>query len=389
MSCYSALLADSPEYRSVLQAVKTKKFPFGCLGLPPTPKALLIHSLCEQFSRGAFVITPDEAAANKLIADLQTLGSRACLYPARDFNFQTAQSSSKEYEQKRIGALAMALTGETDIVVASAEAVLQRTIPPEELKGRIFRLSSGQEISVDELRRRLVKCGYSASEMVEGPGQFSLRGGILDLFPADRENPVRIEFWGDEIDTIAEFDVISQRRADNLKEIDVSPVSEILFDDPEETANRLEALAKSTRGKNSPKVREALNSDASLLRAGISPGCCDRYLPVAYPEKAALLDYCGDRFLFVCETGGVRERALNAEKLLNEELRELFLDGVLCKGLDDFSITAGELMDGYTVHDTVFFDNFARGSFDVPVRDLVTFLINQLSPWDGSYQILL
>ena len=389
MSCYSSLLSNSPEYRSVLEAIRNKRFPFGCLGMPPMPKALLIHSLCETFSRGALVVTPDEALATKLQSDLQTLGSRACVYPARDFNFQTAESSSKDYEQKRIGALSRILSGSADILIASAEAVLQRTIPPETLKQRIFRLEQGQEIGIDVVRRKLVSCGYSSADLVEGAGQFSVRGGILDIFPADRENPVRIEFWGDEIDTIAEFDVISQRRTDNLTDIAVSPVTEILFDSLDDTADRLEALAKSTRGKNSPKIREALNADAARLRAQLLPGCCDKYLPVAYTENATVLDYFTDSFLFICETGGVRERALNAEKLLNDEIKELFLDGVLCRGLDSYAIPAQDLIDDYSVYDTVFLDNFARGSFDVPVRDLVNFFINQLSPWDGSYKILL
>ncbi len=389
MSCYTNLLSDSPEYRSVVSDIEKKRFPFGCLGLPPTPKALMIHTLCDRFSRGALVITPDEAAATKLAADLTTLGSRACVFPARDFNFQAAESSSREYEQKRLGALARILSGDATILIASAEAALQRTIPPTKLKNRIFSLTPGQEIAIRAIEEKLVKSGYSASDMVEGPGQFSLRGGILDVFPADRDTPVRIEFWGDEIDTIAEFDVLSQRRGDNLEKVDLSPVSEILFDLLEETADRLEALSKSTRGKNSPKIRESLNGDASLLRAGLLPGCCDKYLPLAYQETATVLDYFTDSFLFVCETAGVRERALNAEKLLNDEIKELFLDGVLCKGLDSYAIPAQQLIDSYTVYDTVFLDNFTRGSFDVPVRDLVNFLINQLSPWDGSYQVLL
>ena len=389
MSCFSELLSNSPEYRSVLSAVTRKTFPFGCLGLPPAPKALMIHSLCEQFSRGALVVTPDEAVATKLCADLQTLGSRACVFPARDLNFQAAESSSKEYEQKRIGALARALSGDADILICSAEAALQRTIPPQELKNRIFRLTTGQEITIDAIRERLVKCGYSACDMVEGAGQFSLRGGILDIFPADRDNPVRIEFWGDEIDGIAEFDVLSQRRTDTLKSVDLSPVSEILFASLEEAAGRLEALAKSSRGKNTPKVREWLNADAELLRAGLLPGCCDKYIPVAYDEVATVSDYFTDRFLFVCESAGVRESAVNAEKLLNDELKELFLDGALCRGLDRFAIPAQELIDSYTLFDTVFLDNFTRGSFDVPVKDLINFLIHQLSPWDGSYKILL
>ena len=125
MSCYTNLLSDSPEYRSVVSDIEKKRFPFGCLGLPPTPKALMIHTLCDRFSRGALVITTDEAAATKLAADLTTLGSRACVFPARDFNFQAAESSSREYEQKRLGALARLLSGDATILIASAEAALR------------------------------------------------------------------------------------------------------------------------------------------------------------------------------------------------------------------------------------------------------------------------
>lgn len=389
MSCYSELLKFSSEYKTVLNTLERKQFPFGCLGLPPAPKALVIHSILENTSSGALIIVPDDASAEKLNSDLTTYGTKSCTYPARDFNFQAADSSSKEYEQKRIGALAKIISGECDVLIASAEATLQRTIPPEILKSRIFTLESGMEIPVDAIRKKLIKGGYSACEMVEGAGQFSLRGGILDIFPSDRTDPVRIEFWGDEIDTISEFDILSQRRGDSLDKVDICPVTEILFDSADEFAEKIEALSKGIRTKNAAKVKETLSSDAALLRAGILPGSCDKYIPLVYEERATILDYFTDKLLIVCETSGVKEKALNTEKLSREEIKELFIDGVLCKGLDDFYITFDELVKEYTRRKTVYLDNFARGSFDTPIKDLITFKLNQSSSWDGSYKILL
>lgn len=389
MSCYSELLKFSPEFISLKHTLGRKLFPFGCLGLPPAPKGLVIHAVLEERKGSAVIIVPDEATAERLNSDLLTYGTRSCTYPARDFNFQAADSSSKEYEQKRIGALAKILSGECDVLITSAEAALQRTIPPEILKNRIFTLKPGQESSIEAISKMLVKAGYTACEMVEGAGQFSVRGGILDIFPSDRTDPVRIEFWGDEIDTVAEFDIISQRRGESLDFVDICPVTEILFDSADSFAEKIDALAKTVRTKNGATVKETLSSDASLLRAGILPGSCDKYIPLVYEQKTTVLDYFKDSLFIVCETSGVKEKATNTEKLSREEIKELFLDGVLCRGLDEYIISVDELISSYETHDTIYLDNFARGSFDTPVKDLISFKFNQSSAWDGSYKILL
>lgn len=361
----------------------------GALGLPPASKSLIIHALCEDVSKHALVIMPDEASAVRLRDDLFTLGSKAEVFPARDFNFQAASSESAEYEQKRIGTLAKVLSGETEIIVCSAEAALQRTIPPETLKTRIFSVEPEQILDPTDAKALLVKAGYTFSEMVEGPGQFSQRGGILDIFPTNMSEPVRIEFFGDVVDTVSAFDILSQRRTESLRSVSVSPCSEILFDSEKDFADRLTALAASVKGKNSAKMREALLNDAALLNSGIKPASCDKYFPLSCPAVSTVLDYFADGFLFLCESAGIKEHALACEKQLAEEVRELFLDGVLCKGLDTYALTFEQLKEEYLLRGTVYLDNFARGSFDTPVKSLVNFNINQLSRWDGSYNVLL
>ncbi|MBR3596893.1 MAG: transcription-repair coupling factor [Clostridia bacterium] len=389
MSCYSKLLITSPEYKNIKINLEKGRFPFGVLGLPPTPKAFLIHTLCEENPHGAVVLVPDEATGEKLCADLLTLGSKCVTYPARDFGFYGADSSSREYEQRRIGALSKMLSGECNILILSAEAAMQRTLPKEELISRTFTLTPSMEITTDEIREKLVKCGYSAAEMVEGAGQFSLRGGILDIFSPGSENPVRIEFWGDEIDTISYFDPITQRRTENTESISLTPVTEILFDSYDAFADKLLSIKKGIRSKNADKIKEALTKDEDLLRNGLTPGCCDKYLPLCYEECVTPLDYFPEYLLIAAETAGIKEKAISQEKQHLEELKELFADGILCKGLEGFYTSFSHLQEYYTLYKTIYTDNFARGSFDTPVRDLITFHINQISAWDGSYKLLL
>ena len=388
MNAFTNLIKNGPEYRSVAHDLQMGRFPFGILGLPPVTKSLMVHTLCEDTSHGAIVVFPEEAAAIRCRDDLLTLGTKAYYYPARSFNFYAAESSSREYEQMRIAALSHALGEPGTVIVCGAEALAQRTVPPEILRQKTFSVSGGMSISTDDFRRRLIAAGYTSADMVEGPGQFALRGGILDVFPPNSETPVRIEFWGDEIDTINAFDVLTQRRTDRIEKIDLTPCSEILFDSADHFLASIETLQKGLRGKSAAAARERLQKDADLIAAGLAPGATDKYLPLAYAECATVLDYVPEGLLIVCESSAVKEKLLACEKILYEEIKSLFTEGILCRGLDNYTIDFSKITAFYERRKTVYADNFTRGSFDTPVKDLVSFSISQTSRWDGSYQIL-
>ncbi len=388
MSCFARLLHDCPEYNTIRRTIEKRKLPMGVIGLPPAPKAHLIHALCDDTGRKAFVVMPDEASAVKLCADLVTFGTNAVLYPARDFRFYTAESVSRELEQKRIGALTSFLNKECDVLVFSAEAAIQNTIPPEELRKHSLCLKPGTQIEPKDILYALLSAGYSASDLVEGPGQFASRGGLLDFFPPGSENPIRIEFWGDEIDSLSYFDAQSQRRGEPAEEIRITPSTEVLYDSNLAFGEKIEALANSLRGKNNATAKENLLKDADLLKADVRLACADKYMPLAYEKSATVLDYAEDALLFVCDSFNVKEKATAAVNLLLEEIKELFEDGILCKGLDDYCIDFKKLTAIFEEKGAVYFDNFTRGSFDTPVRELVTFNCSQGSGWDGSYRLL-
>ncbi len=389
MSSFSHLFSTGPEYASIRYDLEKGRYPFGVLGLPPATKHLLIHTLCENTKHGALVVTPDEAAAMKCVDDLAVYGTKAVYYPARDFTFQNVESAGRDYEQLRIGALRTALESEAPVLVCSAEAFIQRTLPPESLRKRILTLRTGQVIAPDALRERLIAAGYSFSEMVEGPGQFSVRGGILDVFPAGGDAPVRMEFWDDEIDSISLFDVLTQRRTDSLSRLEITPCSEVLFDSTAAFIGALKTLAGTLKGKAGAKAKENLQKDIELLEAGLVPGATDKYLPLAYPGTATVRDYLPEALLLVCESGAVKERVTAVNRQLYEEIKALYADGVLCRGLEGYTAEFTDVVRAYERGKTVYIDNFTRGSFDTPVRDLVNYEIGGISRWDGSYQLLL
>ncbi len=392
MSGYTRLLKNCSEYREILNYIKNDVAPSGILGLPASPKAHLIHSLCEDLSRRAVVVLPDEATARKFTSDINEfagLNKKALFFPARDYSFNTNQGQSREYEQLRIQVLSNIIKGDYSVVCCSVEAALQLTISPEELKKRIFRIDLSTSVSVNEIISYLISAGFKRADTVEGAGQYAHRGNIIDFFPPNSAEPIRIELWGDDVDAISTFDTSTQRRTDNLEFCEITPATEIIFDSDEELKNKLSEFLKTVSGKGSRKAKEIISKDIEHLEAGIKLLSVDKYLSLAYESPSSVFDFCKDDLLFVCESGAVKERAESSSKLLMHEIKAQFENGVLTKGLDKFSLTFTELLSIYEKKKVFYIDTFPRGTFDTAVKSLTTFNVQQTAAWNGTLEVLL
>lgn len=389
VSGFSEILSSSIEYSSVKNAVKTSALPMGVIGLSQVHKAHYISSLSEDMGEKCLVICPDEASAVKLAEDLNMFSAGAYHYPARDFNFRQTDSKSLDFEQKRLGVLCRILDGDYNYIVCSIEAAIQLTIPPHELKKHILKLTTETEITTHSIIKLLISAGYVRTEQVDGVGQFSLRGGILDIFAPGHSSPCRVEFWGDSVDSISLFDLETQRRTEVLSEINITPATEILFDSPEIMKEKLEEFLPTVKGKGSVKVKAAINEDIERLSHFMHIASPDRYLSLAYDGVASIFEYMEGKLTFVCESGNVKQRFNASSQLLLEDVRAAFEDGFLTKGLDTYALTWNEVLSEYSVGRTVFVDNLARGSFDVPVKNLVSVTAQQTSRWDGTLSYLL
>lgn len=389
MSCFSGMLASNAGFASLLRASEKNMLPAGVTGLSYLNKVHLIHSLCEESGARAIIITGDEGEAVKIKEDLNTLfaSEDTLLYPARDFSLSSTAGQSREYEHLRLGVLGRMLEGDYKAVVCSIEAAMQFTIPPDVLLSRSFVIEQGMDISIEKVREILVNAGYSPCEMVEGSGQFAVRGGILDFYPPDAPNPIRAEFWGDSIDTMGYFEIVSQRRTENVDKIKITPSVEVLTGDGLKLAEKIEKLAASLRGK-AVKARQALNRDAEMLRSGLKPASTDKYIPLIYETPSTVLNYADDALLFVSDTAKVKERGNAAQTLLLEDIKDFLESGELCRGLDRFALTWAEMKDEYEQRGAIYLDTFARGSFDTPIKTLINMDGRTLAPWGGDYSLL-
>ena len=385
MSCFSKIFEKNTEFISLSQGIDTLNAPVGAIGLSDINKVFVVHSLCAQKRKKAFIITPDEASAVKFYENLSQLQKGVYLYSKREFTFLEVEGISREYEQLRLGVLSKIINGNYTAVVASIGAAIQLTMPPGELKKRSFKIQAGDTINLEEITNRLIKAGYSRYDQVDGSSQFAIRGGLLDIFPPGAGSPVRIELWGDTVDSIAKFDVSTQRRNDVVKEIEIIPSTEVLFESNEKQAKAIEKLASSLTGK-ATKAREKLYADCDKLNQGVSLRCNDKYLPLAYNSKG-IFDYF-EGMLFVCESARVKEKCTSQNRLMNEELKWLLENGTLCKGMDKFLLSFDELCEIYEQNNAIYFDSLPRGSFDTPVKNLSSFQAQSINTWSGSFSQL-
>ena len=384
-------MADSlAEYRkSVDHILSDEPVPLLVTGLSHIHKAHFLASLSyENIPFPVLVITESEASAARLTEDINTMcgGTPAYQFPASDLTLTDTEAQSQEYEYKRIETLSAAISGKAKLIIASAESAVQLTVPEDILEKHTVTLKSGDEVNLDELAATLVSAGYTRCDMIEGKGQFSFRGSLADIYPVSSDYPVRIELWGDEIDTVASFDIDTQRRIDTVKSVSITPCSETIFEDgalPAVIQNLIEKTEKKANKKDEALKR--LRRDAARLRDGLSVCCLTRYFPLCYKTAGSIFDYA--KTVIVCESFTAAEAAKGAISAHIEDMKLLTADGVLCKGLDKYLMSKSEYLDTVKDRVRIYMDTFIRGG-GVDLSDILKVDSVQLSPWSGEYKLL-
>ena len=376
------ILKQTTEYGRLLEALK-KGGPVALFGLPPVGRAQILSLAAKSVDRPVLVVTAGEAEATRFCQDLQALGCPAAVFPPRDFLLRPIEGAGREYEYRRLGVLGDLAGGRIKAVCAPAEALLQYTVPAEEFRSNTLTLHPGDEFPLNDLEKRLSAAGYHRRDQVDGPGQFSVRGGILDVYPPESKAPARAEFWGDEIDTLSSFDLLSQRRTEPLKKLHISPAREVLFGDAAATAAALRSALNNQKGTKKAAMEKAMKGDLEQLDAGLIPEALDKYLGIRYKKPATLLDHMENPILLLDELSSIREANRATEFRRTEEMQGLLEQGILCKGLDVLYPELGWLLDEVQKVGVVS-ENFARTMPDLKLTDIINTPAHAIPPFRGE-----
>lgn len=382
MQFLNSVITRTKGYSEILSDVMANRLPIEANGLSGVHKALIISALLKQTEKKGVLIVPDEADAVRIAEDTVSLGLETLVFPSRDLFLGSVTAASKEYEHKRIDTLSKLLDGAFDLLILPVESATQRTVSPEVLRENRIRLTLGANVLIKELCDKLVMAGYSRCELVEGAGQFALRGGILDIFPTNKTEPVRIEFWGDEIDSISTFDTLSQRRNENINEIELFPASELVCD-KDKLAKTLEEYSGFTK-KLSDKQRAVIRGDIEALENGISFSL-DRYTAFIQGDTN-VFDYLCDYIVITSETVGVREKLKNLQFQRNEDIKTFLEEGFLTAKTAELYMGEGELLK--YIEKGVLLDNFMPSSVPFSLKNIITFDFKRNSVFGGDIKVL-
>ncbi|MBO5035313.1 MAG: DEAD/DEAH box helicase, partial [Oscillospiraceae bacterium] len=386
-------LNQIPEFEQLAAALDSGRSPVALSGSSTVHRAYFAAGLRARMGTPVVLLCADEAEGEKLRADLRALtGEEAWLLPSREFTFHNAAVVSREWEHKRLRTLWALTKGEVPFLVVPAEALLQRTMPRELLEKSGKTLHPGEQYDLNELAELLTAGGYSRCDQVEGVGQFALRGGILDVFSPAHALPVRLEFFGDDVDSMGLFDPSTQRRTENLEEAIILPAAEVL---PQAAPGGLPGLAKALDQRLSAAVKKGENDqllvtlaqDKEKLENGLTFPAVDRYLGLIYPKMATALDYLPeDAVVLISESPRFLERCKNYLWQLGEDVTALSEGGVMLPELGRLCATPEELTGALENWPVGYLDAFTSSQYPQRPRALVTMSAKLLPSYGVSLE---
>ena len=349
-SALTGFLTRLGDYPRLLAALNQGKSPLALSGLAAVHRAHLAAALHKDTGRPLVVVCADEGEARRAAGDLAAFtGAEVPLLPARDFQFHPG-AASRQWEHQRLAVFAALDQGDCPVLAATVEGLMQRTLPPDRFRAACRTLSVGQVCNLDDLTDFLVSAGYTRCDQVEGAGQFSLRGGILDVFSPGLDLPVRMEFWGDEIDSMGLFDPVTQRRTAQRETCTLLPAGEVI---------------------------------------GAETDPPDLSLPAVYDTLATAADYLPQNALVALfDTPRAADRAKHYLWQLGEDITSLLEQGLLSGPNTVFAKPLEQLCGALAPRTLLYLDSFATGNPPVPPAFLLSLTARQLTGYGVRFETL-
>lgn len=357
MRALLAPLEELGEYDEIIKMLGKKRAAVTISGCVDSEKLHMIYGLGDGF-RCKIIATFSDLKAKELYEDYQFYDRNVIIYPAKDLIFFQADIHGNQLTMQRMKCLRRLMEGKPTTIITTYDAFMEPQIPLSIYKKSVVHINKLSSIDESELAIRLTELGYEKNYQVEAPGQFSIRGGIIDIFDLTEENPYRIELWGEDVESIRSFDILSQRSIEKLESISIYPATEMVLC-REELLAGIKAIEK--EGKEyAAKLRTEMKTEEAhritqqikelkeqLLELGVSFGAVnlDSYIRYFYPELSNLLEYfdVDESCVFIDEPIRVREHADAVELEFRESMMHRVEKGYILPGQMDILFRSEEV----------------------------------------------
>jgi transcription-repair coupling factor (superfamily II helicase) len=384
-----------PELAPLPQMLEGGALPAQISGLAPIHRAHLAAAMALETGQSLFVVCPDDTAAEAMGQNLAAFLDRDSVpvLLARGFALYSAEGVSHTAEQRRLGILHALAAGACPIAVCTVSALLQRTLAPETLLGACAELRVGQSLEMAALEASLLAGGYRRTEQVEGPGQFARRGGIVDFFSPAYAQPVRCEFWGDEIDAMGLFDTQTQRREENIQTALILPAAEVLpgcFPGGAAALGRVLAghadkLVRRIETKQLKTLIATLRADADRLVNGQGLPSADRYLPLICRAGTTAADYIpADALVLLDQPAKMMEQGREFLREVAEDTGALVDAGTLLPEGAELTVSVETVMARLRDYPLLMTDAFTLGRAPIQPKSILSVQCKMLTSYAGN-----
>lgn len=301
-------LEQNQKFLELIEDIKNNTSPITISGLSDVGEAQFISAIKDETKKNICIITYNELQAKRIVRDLKYFYDNVEIFPKREIATYDYLVESKDLPYERIDVLNKIITNKVNIVVTTIEAVMQKMIAKKTLYKNILELKVGSECKLEDLKKYLVSLGYERSDMVEGRGQFAVRGGIVDISLTEKYG-TRIEFWGDEVDSIRKFEILSQRSTEMSDSIDIYPCHEFILEtDIDDIKHKIDSYKKCSE------------EDKELICSGNYLSKIDKYFDLFYENQANFLDYISDKYLLILDEETKIKQRIDNIKIDNNNL---------------------------------------------------------------------
>ncbi len=299
-------LGKSEKFVKLINQIQNKKSPIGISGLTSVGMLEILASIHEYTKKPIAIITYNEVQAKQMIENLKLFTDKVIYFPKKEIVTYDYVAESKDLPYARIDTLNKVKGKKNQILVTTIEAVMQKVPSKKTLFKDNLICKVGETYSLETIKQKLVNLGYTRCDLIEGRGQFSVRGGILDI-SMNETTGIRIEFWGDEVDSIRNFNISSQRSINTLEKIEIEPAHEYILE------KSIEEICKNIRKIiTNDKQEEIIEQDIEQIKAGNYISKIDKYFDCFYEEQETILNYLNNQYIIALdETTKIEQRAKN------------------------------------------------------------------------------
>lgn len=388
---FSNILDSYEQYKELVGSLKNT--PVSVSGIEEAAQAQLVYALHQRENASALVVCYSDMEARAFADMLSNYTDAVEHFPAKEYIFYNIEATARDNANRRLRTVSRLAKGEKIIVTASLDSLLQYSAEKEEFENSIIKFEIGAVFDIDELCQRLVVMGYSREELVEGIGQFALRGGILDIYPPDSTNPVRIEFFDNETDSIRSFDPYSQRSLDNLENAFIIPAREMLITDEKKAF--LEKKIKTAMDKaamisaDPENFKTQSQSDLEALRERRYFPSLDKYVPVMYKIIPTVTDFLsGNDLIFVVDPKRIADRAKTFDWEKGEIITDLKNKGIMSSENGALFLSYDECIERIEKSRVIALEMLTHTSNSLKYKSLINFVTKPTVSFHGKIDYL-